>query len=148
MLRSILWWYFILFAATAYFAYNTVPHTFPYRNYLEYFFDSGAYYVVDLPGFGQVPNPKLRFYCTLFTFSALFIVLCLVEALLYCCSDNSPGTSGTTSIASPYYIRTDVYATIKNATEGNNPISSQILQVTASSVQAVHPSHYENKSKE
>ena len=136
-------YFILLFLITEYFAYNTLPLSFPFRTHLEYYLDSGAYYVVDLPSFDQTPNPELRCYFVLFSFIAVFS---LVSVWNCCCcsSTKQPNPFSSSSSYSPCFIRTDVYSSLKDATQHNNPISSQIIQVNNQEISTVHPSHYKS----
>ena len=136
-------YFILLFLITEYFAYNTLPLSFPFRTHLEYYLDSGAYYVVDLPSFDQTPNPELRCYFVLFSFIAVFS---LVSVWNCCCcsSTKQPNPFSSSSSSSPCFIRTDVYSSLKDATQQNNPISSQIIQVNNQEISTVHPSHYKS----
>ena len=94
-MQSSLWvLFFFLFFVTSHFAFNSTPPYVPYQSRVEYWLDSGAYHLVDVPYHHQVPNPTLRILITIYSFALLFFgIHCVQFCAVCCCAANTAASS-------------------------------------------------------
>jgi hypothetical protein len=132
-MQSSLWvLFFFLFFVTSHFAFNSTPPYVPYQSRVEYWLDSGAYHLVDVPYHHQVPNPTLRILITIYSFALLFLgIHCVQFCAVCCCATNTAASAPSSTLV---YVRTDTYLTLEDATNCRHPISSHIIKVDGRSI--------------
>jgi hypothetical protein len=132
-MQSSLWLlFFSLFFVTSHFAFNSTPPYVPYQSRVEYWLDSGAYHLVDVPYHHQVPNPTLRILITIYSFALLFLgIHCVQFCAVCCCATHTAASAPSSTLV---YVRTDTYLTLEDATNCRHPISSHIIKVDGRSI--------------
>ena len=117
-------------SAASYFALHSFPKSIPFHTQLEYFYDLGAFYSVDLPYHSQIPNPTLRFYFNAYLFMTLITLLYFLDAArVACCGGQSHGSPASSTTSARFFVRTDTYMTMSDAQQQQSPISTKIMKV-------------------
>ena len=117
-------------SAASYFALHSFPKSIPFHTQLEYFYDLGAFYSVDLPYHSQIPNPTLRFYFNAYLFITLITLLYFLDAArVACCGGQHHGSPASSTASARFFVRTDTYMTMSDAQQQRSPISTNIMKV-------------------